>query len=93
MNPIIMQLSLTCYHFLPFRFIYPSHHPILKHILFSSLTVRDKVPHPYKAIRKIIVLYILILTFIALENTKTFGLNGRKHYPNSILFGYPNSNM
>jgi hypothetical protein len=43
--------------------------------------------------KKTTVLYILILTLIAHENTKDFGLNVRKRYPNSIFFAYSNSNI
>jgi hypothetical protein len=52
--------------------------------LCSSLDVRDKVSHPYKIKGKIIVFYILIFTLLDSEKIKGSGLNGKKHYPNSI---------
>jgi hypothetical protein len=32
--------------------------------LYSSLNVRDQVPHPYRTTGKITVLYIIIFTFL-----------------------------
>jgi hypothetical protein len=54
------------------------------HSLCSSLNVRDHVSHPYRTTGKIIVLYILTITFLtAGERTKGCGLNGSRHYQNS----------
>jgi hypothetical protein len=49
-------------------------------ILCFSLNGRDKVSLPYKTTGKIIILYIQT----ADKKTKGSGLNGSKHYPNSI---------
>jgi hypothetical protein len=46
--------------------------------LCSSPNVRCKVSHPYKTKRKIIGMYILILTLIADEKTKGTELHGSK---------------
>jgi hypothetical protein len=52
----------------------------------SSFNIRYQVSHPYKAAAKIVVLCILVFTFSdsRLERKKCFGLNGSKHYPNSV---------
>jgi hypothetical protein len=48
---------------------------IYNHSLCSSLNVREQVSHPYRSICKIIVLYILVLTFsIVIEKTEGSGL-------------------
>jgi hypothetical protein len=52
-------------------------------ILCPSLNIIDQVSHPYRIRGKIIVLYILIF-LAADEKTKSSGLNGSKHYPNSV---------
>jgi hypothetical protein len=50
----------------------------------SELNARDKVSQPDRTTAKIIVLYILIFMFYtADEKTKSSGMNGSKHYPNS----------
>jgi hypothetical protein len=55
--------------------------------LCSSLNVRDKVSQLYRTTGKIMVLYILMLLFYTAD-VKRSGLNGRKHYQNSILICY-----
>jgi len=60
----IMQSSPASRHFLPHRSKYSPQHPVLKHNLCSSHSVRDQVSHPYKTVGKIIVLYILIFKFL-----------------------------
>jgi hypothetical protein len=59
-----MQFSPPSYLFIPFRPKYSPHHPVLKHSLYFSLNVRDKVSHTYKTTGKIIFLYILIFTLL-----------------------------
>jgi hypothetical protein len=65
MELLIIKFSpLPCY-------LIPLDPNILLNTLFSntlslrfSLTVSNQVSHPYKTVRKIIVLYILIFTFL-----------------------------
>jgi hypothetical protein len=53
--------------------------------LFSSLNVKDQVSHPYRTTGKIILLYILILTFsTADKKTEGSGKNGSKHSQNLV---------
>jgi hypothetical protein len=59
-----MQSSPASHHFLPLRSNFSLHHPILKHSLRSSLSVRDQVSCPYKTADKTIVLYILMFRFL-----------------------------
>jgi hypothetical protein len=57
-----MQFSpLPCY-LVPLRPKYSPQHPLLS--LHSPLNVSDQVSHPYKTTEKVLVLYILILTFL-----------------------------
>jgi hypothetical protein len=61
----------------------------------SSLNVRDQVLHLYRTTGKIIVLYILILTFFdSRQEDRRSALNGSKHYQNSISSEFtPESNF
>jgi len=44
---------------------YSPQHPVFKHLnLGSFYSVRDHVLHPYKTTDKVIILYILLLTFL-----------------------------
>jgi hypothetical protein len=52
--------------------------------LCSSLNVKDQVSHPYNITGKTTVFYILIFTFLGSRQDKSCGMNGSKHYPNSI---------
>jgi hypothetical protein len=52
---------------------------------YFSLYVKDEVSHPYRTTGRIVVLYIVIFTFWDADGkTKGSGLNGGKHYPNSV---------
>jgi hypothetical protein len=54
--------------------------------MFSSLNVRDQVPHPYKIAGKTIFLYITILNVLeANDKINGSGLNRSKYYQNSVL--------
>jgi hypothetical protein len=66
MELLIMQLSPTSYHFIPLFIpnIFLSTLSSNTLSLFSSLSVRDQVSHPYRTTGKIIVFYILIFTFL-----------------------------
>jgi hypothetical protein len=57
MNLLIMQSPPASCHFLPFRSKY-SQHPVVKHNLYSSLSVRDQVSHPYKITGEIIDIFV-----------------------------------
>jgi hypothetical protein len=59
-----MQSSPASCHFLLFRYKYSPQHPLLKHYLHSSLSVRDHISHQYKTTGNIMVLYILIFKFL-----------------------------
>jgi hypothetical protein len=53
--------------------------------LCSFLNVRDRVSHPYRTISKITVFYIQIFMFLdSRQEEKGSGLDGSKHYPESI---------
>jgi hypothetical protein len=52
--------------------------------IWFSLNVRDKVAHPYKNNRQIIVLYILIFVFRSQRGRKDFAPNGKRHSLNLI---------
>jgi hypothetical protein len=58
---LIMQSSPASFHFLPHRFKYFSHYPVLKHpqSMLFPYCVTDQVSHLYNKTRKIIVLPIL----------------------------------
>jgi hypothetical protein len=49
-----MQSSPASRHFLPLRFKYSPEYPVLKHNLWSSLSVTDQVSHPYKTKSKVL---------------------------------------
>jgi len=60
-----MQSSPISHHFIPLRSKYSPQHPVLKYSQsIVLLSVRDQVSHPYRTTCKIIVLYILIVTFL-----------------------------
>jgi hypothetical protein len=62
--------------------------------LCSSLNVRDQVSHPYRTTGKITVLNIQIFKSSAAdEKTGGSGLNGSKHYHNSISYFSHESNF
>jgi hypothetical protein len=87
MQLLIMQFLQISRHLISFWSKYSPQHSVLKTLsLCASLDVRDQVSHPYRTTGKIILFYIVIFMFLktADEKPKGTGLNGRKHYLNSI---------
>jgi hypothetical protein len=93
---LIMQFSRPPCQFIPLRSKYSPLHPVLNTLsLCSSFDVRDQVSHAYRITGKIIVFYILILTFLSSwQEEKSSGLNDSKNYQNWISswikFGFVN---
>jgi hypothetical protein len=84
MKLLILQFSPTSCHFLSFRSKYPPHSPALKPTQSVFLPLYHD--HSYRTTGKMIVLCILIFTFLYIRRGKKegSGLNGIKHYQNSI---------
>jgi hypothetical protein len=70
----------TFYFIIHLRFKYIPQQSVIKHShLGSSFTVRKQVSHPYRT-----SLYFNSCFYRADEKTKGSGINGTKHYPNSV---------
>jgi hypothetical protein len=61
---IIMEFSPASYYFAPLWSKYSPQHPVLKHSVCYSLSVRHQVSHLYRNTGKIIILCIVIFTLL-----------------------------